>query len=243
MSQFWWLTPEQLCQNILAGKVVKAQVLATDLKESGHVAMDSEAWASIERASVWSTRSNLMGVPTDCPQRDVRTGTNCLLLFVATQICNAVSRSDWAGLLTLTLPQPRCFVVRFLSFSQLMRFCQIVRGWDAVSFYTSYARSIKATAQVQFTSEILVSNTIRSHPLGVGPRRQLHRFCAWCLLAFSFELQPTTHFFADCDPEDGETLIRCDRPWARPGDPSWRSNARPLLRANRFVSLAFFSGA
>jgi alpha-L-rhamnosidase len=77
-SQLWWLSSEQLCQNILAGEVVKAQVLASDLKESGHVSMHSDEWTAIERACVWSTRSNLMGVPTDCPQRDVR----CSILFL-----------------------------------------------------------------------------------------------------------------------------------------------------------------
>ena len=71
ISQLWWMSPQQLCDDIMAGKIVEARVLASDLKEGGHVTMSSNDWEAIERACVWSSRSNLMGVPTDCPQRDV----------------------------------------------------------------------------------------------------------------------------------------------------------------------------
>ncbi len=47
-------------------------MVSSDLKQVGHVTMNSDDWEAIERACVWSTRGNLMGVPTDCPQRDVR---------------------------------------------------------------------------------------------------------------------------------------------------------------------------
>jgi alpha-L-rhamnosidase len=72
ISELWWLSPGELCEEILAGKAVEASVLATDLNEIGHVTMDSNEWIAIERACIWSSRSNLMGIPTDCPQRDVR---------------------------------------------------------------------------------------------------------------------------------------------------------------------------
>jgi alpha-L-rhamnosidase len=72
MSQLWWLSAEQLCMQVSAGGIVEARVLTSDLIEGGHVTMDSDEWAAIERACVWSSRSNLMGIPTDCPQRDVR---------------------------------------------------------------------------------------------------------------------------------------------------------------------------
>ena len=72
VSEIWWITPDVLCKDIMAGNMVEARVLASSLKEVGHVAMNSDEWSAIERACVWSSRSNLMGVPTDCPQRDVR---------------------------------------------------------------------------------------------------------------------------------------------------------------------------
>ncbi len=72
ISELWWISPGELCEEILGRKTVEASVLATDLNEIGHVTMDSNEWNAIERACVWSTRSNLMGIPTDCPQRDVR---------------------------------------------------------------------------------------------------------------------------------------------------------------------------
>jgi alpha-L-rhamnosidase len=72
ISELWWISPGELCEEILGRKTVEANVRATDLNEIGHVTMDSNEWNAIERACVWSTRSNLMGVPTDCPQRDVR---------------------------------------------------------------------------------------------------------------------------------------------------------------------------
>ena len=71
VSEIWWITPDVLCKDIMAGNMVEARVLASSLKEVGHVAMASDEWSAIERACVWSSRSNLMGVPTDCPQRDV----------------------------------------------------------------------------------------------------------------------------------------------------------------------------
>ncbi len=71
LSEVWWLPQERMCEDILAGNMVEARVLSSSLKEVGGVGMDSDAWSAIERACVWSTRSNLMGVPTDCPQRDV----------------------------------------------------------------------------------------------------------------------------------------------------------------------------
>ncbi len=49
-------------------------VIHSDLPFTGRLAVDNPLIEQIWRNTVWSQRSNFMGVPTDCPQRDERMG-------------------------------------------------------------------------------------------------------------------------------------------------------------------------
>ena len=49
-------------------------VIHSDLPTSGQLVIDNPLIEQIWRNTVWSQRSNFMGVPTDCPQRDERMG-------------------------------------------------------------------------------------------------------------------------------------------------------------------------
>ena len=53
---------------------VEAVVVHSDVEPSGGFASSSELINGIHRLVLWSLKSNLMGVPTDCPQRDERMG-------------------------------------------------------------------------------------------------------------------------------------------------------------------------
>jgi alpha-L-rhamnosidase len=46
----------------------------TDLAETGHLRIGNPLIQQLWRNSLWSQRSNFMGIPTDCPQRDERLG-------------------------------------------------------------------------------------------------------------------------------------------------------------------------
>jgi alpha-L-rhamnosidase len=49
-------------------------VIHSDLPASGQLVVDNALIEQIWRNTVWSQRSNFMGIPTDCPQRDERMG-------------------------------------------------------------------------------------------------------------------------------------------------------------------------
>ena len=49
-------------------------VIHTDLPETGHLRIDNPIISQLWRNALWSQRSNFIGIPTDCPQRDERLG-------------------------------------------------------------------------------------------------------------------------------------------------------------------------
>lgn len=49
-------------------------VVSSNLPETGHLRIANPVIQQLWRNSLWSQRSNFMGVPTDCPQRDERLG-------------------------------------------------------------------------------------------------------------------------------------------------------------------------
>ncbi|MEM0345606.1 MAG: family 78 glycoside hydrolase catalytic domain [Thermofilaceae archaeon] len=53
---------------------VEAVVVHSDVEPAGGLATSCELVNDIHRIVLWSIKSNLMGVPTDCPQRDERMG-------------------------------------------------------------------------------------------------------------------------------------------------------------------------
>jgi alpha-L-rhamnosidase len=62
----------------LSGKlpddVLEGVVLHTDLPVTGDLRVDHPTVEQLWRNTVWSQRSNFVGIPTDCPQRDERLG-------------------------------------------------------------------------------------------------------------------------------------------------------------------------
>jgi alpha-L-rhamnosidase len=57
-----------------AADAVEGVVIHSDLPVTGRLVVDNPLIDHIWRNTVWSQRSNFMGVPTDCPQRDERMG-------------------------------------------------------------------------------------------------------------------------------------------------------------------------
>jgi alpha-L-rhamnosidase len=53
---------------------VEGIVVSSNLAETGHLRIANPVIQQLWRNSLWSQRSNFMGVPTDCPQRDERLG-------------------------------------------------------------------------------------------------------------------------------------------------------------------------
>jgi alpha-L-rhamnosidase len=49
-------------------------VVHSDLAETGALALDNPLLQQLWRNTLWSQRSNFVGIPTDCPQRDERLG-------------------------------------------------------------------------------------------------------------------------------------------------------------------------
>ena len=49
-------------------------VVHSDLPETGHLRIANPIISQLWRNALWSQRSNFMGIPTDCPQRDERLG-------------------------------------------------------------------------------------------------------------------------------------------------------------------------
>lgn len=55
---------------------LRAEVLTTDLAETGTFRIDDAQVSKIWLNTLWGQRSNFIGIPTDCPQRDERLGWN-----------------------------------------------------------------------------------------------------------------------------------------------------------------------
>jgi len=53
---------------------VEGVVISSNLTETGHLRIANPVIQQLWRNSLWSQRSNFIGVPTDCPQRDERLG-------------------------------------------------------------------------------------------------------------------------------------------------------------------------
>ena len=53
---------------------VKARALYSDLEITGSFACSHEMLNRLQQNILWSAKSNLMDIPTDCPQRDERMG-------------------------------------------------------------------------------------------------------------------------------------------------------------------------
>ena len=53
---------------------LEGQVIHTDLPITGQLRIDNPLIEQFWRNTVWSQRSNFVGIPTDCPQRDERLG-------------------------------------------------------------------------------------------------------------------------------------------------------------------------
>jgi alpha-L-rhamnosidase len=53
---------------------VQGVSIHTDLAETGHLRIGNPIIQQLWQNSLWSQRSNFMGIPTDCPQRDERLG-------------------------------------------------------------------------------------------------------------------------------------------------------------------------
>jgi alpha-L-rhamnosidase len=56
-----------------AGDIVGI-VVHSDLPETGHLRIGNSIISQLWRNALWSQRSNFIGIPTDCPQRDERLG-------------------------------------------------------------------------------------------------------------------------------------------------------------------------
>lgn len=58
----------------LDANMISALVLSTALEETGTFSIDQPDLQKLWLNTLWSQRSNFMGIPTDCPQRDERLG-------------------------------------------------------------------------------------------------------------------------------------------------------------------------
>lgn len=68
---------------------VQARALYSDLEQTGSFACSHEMLNRLQQNIVWSAKSNLMDIPTDCPQRDERMGwTGDIAVFAPTACYN-----------------------------------------------------------------------------------------------------------------------------------------------------------
>ena len=68
---------------------VQARALYSDLEQTGSFACSDEMLNRLQQNIVWSAKSNLMDIPTDCPQRDERMGwTGDIAVFAPTACYN-----------------------------------------------------------------------------------------------------------------------------------------------------------
>jgi alpha-L-rhamnosidase len=73
----------------LAADAVRGLVLNSDLQQTGHLGVENPLIQKIWTNALWSQRSNFVGIPTDCPQRDERLGwTGDAQVFWATAAFN-----------------------------------------------------------------------------------------------------------------------------------------------------------
>lgn len=65
------------------------RALYSDIETIGHFECSNERLNQLQNAIVWSTKSNFVDIPTDCPQRDERMGwTGDIALFAPTALFN-----------------------------------------------------------------------------------------------------------------------------------------------------------
>ncbi len=68
---------------------VRARALYSDLRATGEFGCSDERLNRLQENIVWSSKSNLMDIPTDCPQRDERMGwTGDIAVFAPTACYN-----------------------------------------------------------------------------------------------------------------------------------------------------------
>jgi alpha-L-rhamnosidase len=53
---------------------IEGKVLSSNLLETGQITVDNTIVQKLWQNTIWSQRSNFVGIPTDCPQRDERLG-------------------------------------------------------------------------------------------------------------------------------------------------------------------------
>ena len=75
-----------------------ALAIGSDMKEVGSIETSDAALAAIQRCVRWTLRSNMVGIPTDCPSREKQGWTGDTLASVETGLFNFDSESvylDW----------------------------------------------------------------------------------------------------------------------------------------------------
>ena len=77
---------------------VTADVMSTDIEQTGSFACSHEGLNRLYENALWSQRGNFLSVPTDCPQRDERLGwTGDIQVFAPTACLNSNARSFLRG--------------------------------------------------------------------------------------------------------------------------------------------------
>lgn len=76
---------------------IEALAVGNDLTEAGSFACSDDLLNRVWRAATWSLRSNFVGVPTDCPQRDERLGWMGDIQVVAPFALHAYDASNFLG--------------------------------------------------------------------------------------------------------------------------------------------------
>lgn len=72
-GQFSCLGTKQLLLHLLKS-LLKAIVVGSDVPQHGRASVGNDVVSDILEMTKWSQLSNLMSIPTDCPQRDERLG-------------------------------------------------------------------------------------------------------------------------------------------------------------------------
>ncbi|MDP9833540.1 alpha-L-rhamnosidase [Gleimia europaea] len=71
----------------LTSQDITARVIHTDMESTGHFECSNELINRFHENVVWSTKSNFVSIPTDCPQRDERLGwTGDIQVFAPTAL-------------------------------------------------------------------------------------------------------------------------------------------------------------
>ncbi|MCY2959263.1 MAG: family 78 glycoside hydrolase catalytic domain [Planctomycetota bacterium] len=76
---------------------IEALAVGNDLREVGSFTCSDDTLNRVWRAATWSLRSNFVGVPTDCPQRDERLGWMGDMQVVAPFALHSLDASNFLG--------------------------------------------------------------------------------------------------------------------------------------------------